>query len=99
LPAGVLLAPQVGLASEGEFDGGGAGQATTASGFAERLPLPPIPYLDAMPWMNFGSESKGPRVGTLLPPNFVAPATTKDFAYTNHDTLNPRQMLAGTARN
>jgi hypothetical protein len=40
LLAGALVAPQVGLASESELHGGGAGQATTALGFAENLPLP-----------------------------------------------------------
>ena len=91
------MAPQIGLANESELHGGGAGQATTASGFAERLPLPPIPYLDTMPWMSIGSESKGPRVDTLLPPNFVVPAIPKISAFTNNDALNTRQLLAGTA--
>jgi hypothetical protein len=97
LLAGALVAPQVGLASESELHGGGVGQATTASGFAENLPLPPIPYLDTMPWMNFGSESKGPTVDTLLPPNFVVPAIPKNSAFTQNDALNTRQLLAGTA--
>jgi hypothetical protein len=97
LLAGALVASQVELASESELHGRGVGQATTASGFAENLPLPPIPYLDTMPWMNFGSESKGPRVDTLLTPNFVVPAIPKNSAFTNNDALNTTQLLAGTA--
>jgi hypothetical protein len=95
LLAGALVAPQIGLASESELHGGGAGQVT-ASGFAEKLPLPPIPYLDTMPWMNIGPESKGPRVDALLPPNFVVPAIPANSAFTNNDALNTRQLLAGT---
>jgi len=50
LLVGTLVAPQVGQASESALNNDGAGLA--ASKFAERLPLPPIPYLDTMPWMN-----------------------------------------------
>ena len=94
LLAGALVAPQVGQASESALNNGGARQA--ASTFQEKLPLPPIPYLDTMPWMNFGSESRGARVDTLLPPSFVAPAIPKNSAFANHDALNIRQLLAGT---
>jgi hypothetical protein len=94
LLAGALVAPQVGQASESALNNGGARQA--ASTFPEKLPLPPIPYLDTMPWMNIGSESKGPRVDALLPPNFVVPAIPANSAFTNIDALNTRQLLAGT---
>jgi hypothetical protein len=95
LLAGALVAPQIGLASESELHGGGAGQAT-ASGFAEKIPLPPIPYLDTMPWMNFGSESREARVDTLLRRSFVVPAMPKNSAFANSDAFNIRQLLAGT---
>jgi len=94
LLAGALVAPQVGQASESALNNGGARQA--ASTFPEKLPLPPIPYLDTMPWMNFGSESKGARVDNLLPPSFVVPAIPKTSAFANNDALNIRQLLAGT---
>ena len=75
LLAGALVAPQVGQASESALNNGGARQA--ASTFPEKLPLPPIPYLDTMPWMNFGSESKESGIGTVWLPNFNAPAAAK----------------------
>ena len=96
LLAGALVAPQAGLASESEFHSGGSGRDVTASGFAEKLPLPPIPYLDTMRWMTSGSESKGPRVDTLLLPNFVAPPIPKNLAFTSNDALNTGELLAGT---
>jgi hypothetical protein len=92
--AGALVAPQVGLASESELNNDAARQA--ASKFPEKLPLPPIPYLDTMPWMNFGSESRGARVDTLLPPSFVVPAIPKNSAFSDNDALNVGQLLAGT---
>ena len=78
LLAGALVAPQVGQASESALNNGGARQA--ASTFQEKLPLPPIPYLDTMPWMNFGSESKESGIGTLWLPNFNAPTAAKNSA-------------------
>ena len=76
--AGALVAPQAGLASESELNNDAARQA--ASKFPVKLPLPPIPYLDTMPWMNFGSESKGPGIDTLWLPDFNASATSKNSA-------------------
>jgi len=92
--AGALMAPTTGLASESAFRDDGTGQAATK--FPEKLPLPPIPYLETMPWMNFDWEMKGPRVDTLLPPSFVVPAIPKDSAFANNDVFNPKQLLAGT---
>jgi hypothetical protein len=76
LLAGALVAPQAAQASESALNNDGARQA--ASKFPEKLPLPPIPYLDTMPWMNFGSESKGAGVDTLWLPDFNAPAAPKN---------------------
>jgi hypothetical protein len=92
--AGALMAPAVGLASESAFNNDGTGQA--ASKFPEKLPLPPIPHLETMSWMNFDWETKGPRVDTLLPPSFVVPAIPKDSTFANNDIFNTRQLLAGT---
>jgi hypothetical protein len=58
--AGALMAPTTGLASESAFRDDGARQA--ASKFPEKLPLPPIPHLETMPWMNFDFETKGLKV-------------------------------------
>jgi hypothetical protein len=92
--AGALMAPTTGLASESAFSNDGARQA--ASKFPEKLPLPPIPHLETMPWMNFDLETKGPRVDTLLPPSFVVPAIPKDSAFANNDVFNTKQLLTGT---
>ena len=61
--AGALVAPQLAFASESRLDNG----APRAS-ISEGLPLPPIPYLDTMPWITLGRE-KGPRIDTLLWPD------------------------------
>ena len=95
--AGALMAPTTGLASESAFSNDGARQA--ASKFPEKLPLPPIPHLETMPWMNFDLETKGPKVDTLLPPSFVVPAFPKNSAFANNDVFNTRQLLAGTGLN
>ena len=92
--AGALMAPTTGLASESAFSNDGARQ--TASKFPEKLPLPPIPHLETMPWMNFGWETKGPRVDTLLPSSFVVPGFLKNSAFANNDVFNTKQLLAGT---
>jgi hypothetical protein len=92
--AGALMAPTTGLASENAFSNDRARQA--ASKFPEKLPLPPIPHLATMPWMNFDWETKGSRVDTLLPPSFVVPAFPKNSALANSEVFNTRQLLAGT---
>jgi hypothetical protein len=70
LLAGALVAPPASQASESALNNDRARQA--ASEFPEKLPLPPIPYLDTMPWMNFGSVSKAPGIDALWLPNFNA---------------------------
>jgi len=91
---GALMAPPTGVAGESAFSNDGARQA--ASKFPEKLPLPPIPHVETMPWMNFDSETKGPRVDTLLPPSFLVPAIPKDSAFANNDVFSPKQLLAGS---
>jgi hypothetical protein len=59
-----LVAPQFALAIESRLDDEGPRQASISRG----LPLPPIPYLDTLPWINLGLE-KGPRIDTLLRPD------------------------------
>jgi hypothetical protein len=90
--AGSLMAPTAGLASESAFNNDEARQV--ASQFPENLPLPPIPYLETMPWMN--SEEKGSTVDSLLPPSFVVPAIPKNSTSAFNDVFNTRQLLAGT---
>ena len=63
--AGALLAPQLGLASESRLSENDVGQASVS----ERFPLPAIPNLDTMPWINPGLQWRGPRIDTLLTPD------------------------------
>jgi hypothetical protein len=95
LLAGALVAPQVGQASERALNNDGKRQA--ASKFPEELPLPPIPYLDTMPWMNFGSQSKGPGIDALWLPNFSAPAVPKTLASAHSGLWNAESNLSRTA--
>jgi hypothetical protein len=95
LLAGALVAPQIGQASESALNNDSARQA--ASKFPEKLPLPPIPYLDTMPWMNFGSESKGPGIDTLWLPNFNAPTATKNSASAYNSLWNAESNPNRTA--
>lgn len=95
LLAGALVAPQFGQASESALNNDGARQA--ASKFPEKLPLPPIPYLDTMSWINFGSQSKGPGIDTLWLPNFDAPAVPKNSASAYNGLRNVESNLSRTA--
>ena len=87
--ASALVAPQTAMTSESEFRNDGASQ--TAARLSGNLPLPPIPYLETMPWIGFGAESKSPGVGTLLMPGFNAPAILKSstFAINNGNADAP----------
>jgi hypothetical protein len=58
-----------GRSSEPALNNDGKRQA--ASKLPKELPLPPIPYLDTLPWMNFGSQSKGPGVDILWLPTSI----------------------------
>jgi hypothetical protein len=96
LLAGALVAPRAGLASEGPFKDRGPKQAS--SGFEEKLPLPPIPYLDTMRWMNFASsQSKGPRVDTLLLPDFDVWAVPKNPAFASYNSPHAELLSSRTA--
>jgi hypothetical protein len=95
LLAGALVAPQISLASASELNNNGPRQA--ASKFPEKLPLPPIPYLDTMPWMSFGLESKGPGIDTLLLRDFQVPASPKHSAFANNSSWNAGPQLGRTA--
>jgi hypothetical protein len=83
--AGILVAPPVGLAGESALNGEAS---QTASEFSGKLPLPPVPYLDTMPWINFGWEANGPRMDTLLIPPSDVPATPKTSAFATNNSAN-----------
>jgi hypothetical protein len=74
--AGALVAPQLALASKSKFEDQGERQASRG------LPLPPIPYLDTMPWINLGLE-KGPRIDTLLRPDLHLSPFSNNSAVAN----------------
>ena len=95
LLAGALVAPQVGRASENALNNDRARLA--ASKFPEELPLPPIPYLDTMPWMNFESASKGSGIDTLLLPDFSVPVFPTNSTFTNNGSWNVEPNLSRTA--
>jgi hypothetical protein len=92
--AAALMAPTAGVASESAFNNDGARKA--ASKFPEKFPLPPIPHLETMPWMNLDWETKGPRVDTQLRVGFVALAIPKDSAFANSGVFNTKHLMAGT---
>jgi hypothetical protein len=50
-----------------------------------------------MPWMNFGSESKGPGIDTLLLPDFNVPAIPKNSAFASNGSWNAEPQLGRTA--
>lgn len=95
LLAGALVAPQASQASESALNNDRARQA--ASEFPEKLPLPPIPYLDTMPCMNFGSESTAPGIDALWLPNFNAPAAPKNSVSAHNGFWNAKSNLSRTA--
>jgi len=76
--AGALVAPQFALANKSQFEDQGERQASISRG----LPLPPIPYLDTMPWINLGLE-KGPRIDTLLRPDLHLSPFSNNSAVAN----------------
>ena len=84
--AGILVAPPVGLASESALNDGKASQ--TAAAFSGELPLPPVPYLDTMPWINFDWKSKGPQIDTLLLPPSDVLTITKNSAFADNISLS-----------
>jgi hypothetical protein len=90
--AGALVAPQAATASESEFSNDGARK--TAARFSGNLPLPPIPYLDTMPWIGFGAESKAPGNATLLMPGFDVPTILKNPAFATNGG-NAEAQLGG----
>lgn len=93
--AGALVAPQTATASESKFSNDGASK--TAARFSGNLPLPPIPYLDTMPWIGFGAESKTPGIGTLLMPGFDVPTILQSPAFATNNKGTNAEVQLGSA--
>ena len=87
LLAGALVAPQLGRASESKLNLNYDGERQAS--VSEKLPLPRIPYLDTMPWINFGSELRGPRIDTLLLPDLNFSPVSKSSAFANSKVETP----------
>jgi hypothetical protein len=70
LMAGSLMVPLItpAMGSEGTVGLGGVREPASPRASWEGLPLPPVPHLDTMPWLNSGSAIKGPKVDILLGP-------------------------------
>jgi hypothetical protein len=94
--AGALVAPQTATASESQFRNEGASKA--AARFSGDLPLPPIPYLDTMPWIGFGAEAKKPAIDTWLLPGFDLPPIPKSSAFAINKTGNAEAQLSTPAK-
>jgi len=87
--AGALVAPQLGLASESRLNENGVLQGS----ISDRFPLPVIPYLDTMPWINLGLQSRGPRIDILLTPDlYLWPVSKKSGLASN----KPETLLGGS---
>jgi hypothetical protein len=93
LLAGTLVAPQISMASESGFREDGGRQAV--SKFSEKLPLPPIPSLDTMPWIKLEAVSKEPGIDILMLPN--APAISKNSTLANNVFGNLESQKGRTA--
>jgi hypothetical protein len=69
LMVGTLLIPLITPAgSEDATTGFAGGRPDAAAAAGRTLPLPPVPHLDGMPWLNSGPPLKGPKVDTLFGP-------------------------------
>ena len=58
--------------------------------FQKSFPLPPVRYLDTMPWINLEVQTKWRGIDTLLPPDLGASARTSAFAdnFANNEMLS-----------
>jgi hypothetical protein len=70
LLAGSLMVPLItpALGGEGTVGVGGAREAAPPRVSWDRLPLPPVPHLETMQWLNAGPAKKGLKTDVLLGP-------------------------------
>jgi hypothetical protein len=95
LLAGALVAPQIAAASESVFNKDGERQAV--SKFPEKLQLPPVRFLETMPWIDFETQSKWRGIDTLLLPDLSVTAASKNSAYVGNSLSNVEMLPKGTA--
>jgi hypothetical protein len=70
LMAGTLMVPHItpALGNESTVGLGAARDSLDRLSDWERLPLPPVPYLETMPWLSSGAASRGPKIDLLWGP-------------------------------
>jgi hypothetical protein len=92
LMAGSLMVPLItpALGSESTVGLGGARQAPPRAAW-DGLPLPPVPHLDMMRWLNSGPALKGPKIDLLLGPELE---TLGPFLV-NPGPISPTQFSSG----
>ena len=75
LLASTLMVPCVAPAIGGDHTTrpGATQQGQAQARSSGQLQLPPVPYIESMPWLNSLSTSKGPKVDFLLGPNLELP--------------------------
>jgi len=83
------------MASESGFNNDGGRQAV--SRFPEKLPLPPVPYLDTMPWINLEAQSKWRGIDILLPPDLSVAVSSKNSAFVSNNFSNVDMLPNRTA--
>lgn len=84
--ASLSLVPVTGHGAES------AGSGANAADTFERLTLPPIPYLDTMPWSNWERTNATMKVDTLLSP-VLGPSGIRLDA-TPHDQARPQPAMS-----
>ncbi|MCK1361895.1 hypothetical protein IVB28_24140 [Bradyrhizobium sp. 199] len=81
--AGLALVPCAARGAESPGSGGNAAETL------ERLTLPPIPYLDAMPWAKWERARSTMKVDTLLSPVLGPSGIRLDLAPRDRDRPQP----------
>lgn len=70
LVAGTLMVPQVSAAfgSDSIVAGGSSRGASSSAGSWGDLHLPPVPYIETMPWLMDGTAAQGSKVDMIWSP-------------------------------
>jgi len=70
LLAGTLMVPHItpALGNDGTVGLGSAPSGSSSPEWRGDLRLPPVPYLETMPWLMYTSRARGPKVDMLLGP-------------------------------
>jgi len=68
--AGTLMVPHVSpaMGNEGTVWSGPTGRSLPSGEWHGEMRLPPVPHLEAIPWLRYGANPKGPKVDMLIGP-------------------------------